>query len=193
MRYAINRNDGGVSIMVMVPLSYSIGGKRKTIVRVRDDKLVTEDGEISIPCPLHELTPTSIAGLTLEFPTPEDEVAKHPEAERAKVVSIRLLGNNDVPPDRTFRDAWTHDGKTIVHDMVKAKSILREALRRQRECMFAALDVDYQRADERGDAAAKAAVAQRKQKLRDVTKNPLIDAAASVDDLKALTIDKLAA
>lgn len=116
--------------------------------------------------------------------TPEDCIAKWPEADRAAVVSIDPIDPADIPQDRTFRDAWTLDGRGITHDMPKARDIQRERMRRARSPKLEALDVAYQRADEAGDAAEKRRVGARKQALRDVTTHPSIDAAKTPEELK---------
>lgn len=91
----------------------------------------------------------------------------------------------DIPSDRAFREAWKLDGPAIVHDMDRARAIHRGRMRAARAPLLAALDIGYQRADERGDAAAKADVVARKQALRDVTADPAIAAAEAPDELKA--------
>ncbi|MEJ0012348.1 MAG: hypothetical protein WDM94_06895 [Bauldia sp.] len=70
--------------------------------------------------------------------------------------------------------------------MDKARAIHCDRMRAARAPRLAALDIAYQRADESGDAAAKAAVAARKQALRDVTADPAIAAAETPDALKAV-------
>lgn len=95
--------------------------------------------------------------------------------------------------DRTFRGAWTLDAGVIVVDMDRARALHLEALRAARAPLLAALDVQYQRADEENDAEAKAEVIARKQVLRDITDDPRIAAAATPEQLKALTIDALTA
>jgi hypothetical protein len=79
----------------------------------------------------------------------------------------------------------------ITINMVKARDIQRDRIRSLREPLFADLDVAYQRADENGDAEAKAAIAARKQALRDATKDPAIDAAKTPEELKAAIPDAL--
>lgn len=91
----------------------------------------------------------------------------------------------DLPQDRTFREAWKHDGFSLSIDMQKARYIWRGKLRELRAPKLASLDIEYQRADESGDVAAKARIVSRKQSLRDVTSDPRIDAAQTTDDLKA--------
>lgn len=101
-------------------------------------------------------------------------------------VSIRLL--SEKPTDRTFREAWNHD---LSVDMGKAREIHRDRMRQLRQPMLSALDVEYMRADEAGDAAQKLEIIKRKQQLRDVTKHPAIESASTPDDLKQATIDVL--
>lgn len=96
-----------------------------------------------------------------------------------------------LPPDRDYRDAWTHDGIAVVHDMVKAKEIHKNKLRTLREPLLKQLDIDYQRADESSDTAGKSAIALKKKTLRDVTKHPDIDAAETIEQLKTAAIEFL--
>lgn len=102
----------------------------------------------------------------------------------------RFVDPEDVPTDRTFREAWKPD---LTLDMDRARDIWRDKMRAAREPLLAALDIEYQRADERGDTGAKADVVSRKQALRDVTDDPAIDAAQTPEDLKAVWPDCLSA
>ena len=72
----------------------------------------------------------------------------------------------------------------ITINMVKAREIHRTLIRAARAPLMAALDVEYQRADERGDADAKASVAARKQALRDAPADPRIEAAQTIKELR---------
>lgn len=123
--------------------------------------------------------------------TPEACLAKWPAAERAKVMSHQPIDPSTVPQDRAFRNAWVLAGDRISTDMPMARAILRDRLRAARAPQLEALDMAYMRADETKDDATKADVAKRKQVLRDVTAHPDIEAAETVDALKALTLDKL--
>ena len=93
-------------------------------------------------------------------------------------------------PDRDYRNAWIDTGNGIGHDMGKARAIHRDKLRAERAPLLAELDVAYQRADERGDAQEKRRVATEKQRLRDITDDPRIDAAETVDALRALRMTR---
>jgi len=87
--------------------------------------------------------------------------------------------------DRTFRNAWvTEKGKSTEVDLAKAKDVAKDKVRQARTPKFQELDILYQRADEAGDADAKAAVVVKKQTARDATADTKITNADSVDNLK---------
>lgn len=99
--------------------------------------------------------------------------------------NVHVVEFVELPQDRYFRNAWSTDGKAVSVDMDKARSIHKDRLRAMRAPKLAALDVDYDKADESGDATAKKAIAAKKQALRDVTKDAAIAAATTPDELKA--------
>lgn len=108
---------------------------------------------------------------------------------------IRINGQDvdadsvDAPADRTYRGAWVNSGARIVVDMEKARDIHRDNLRRDRAPLLEALDVQFMRALEQGNPTA--GIAAQKQRLRDITSDPRIDAAATPDALAAVTLDVL--
>jgi len=104
---------------------------------------------------------------------------------------VRDAASLTVPQDRTFRGAWQFDGAVVEVDMPLARDIHRDNLRAERAPRLDALDADWFRAAETNDTDAQAAVAAQKQALRDVTSDARIDAAATPDELKALTLDAL--
>ena len=69
-------------------------------------------------------------------------------------------------------------------NMTKAKDIWRDKIREDRKPKLAELDVQYMRAVENDDATEKAAIATKKQTLRDAPADSRIDAATTPDDLK---------
>lgn len=115
-----------------------------------------------------------------------------PEARRT-VLAWRRIDANDVPQDRAFRGAWELSVDGVMVNLTKARSLHRDRLRAIRRPLLLALDAEYLRADERGDITAKAAVAQRKQALRDITADPAIDAASTPAELKAAIPEALRA
>ena len=74
----------------------------------------------------------------------------------------------------------------ITIDLDKAKEIKKQSLRQQRQPLLEAQDVLYMRAQEAGSDTTQ--VVAEKIRLRDITK--LCDTATSVEDLKAISIEK---
>lgn len=97
------------------------------------------------------------------------------------------------PHDRTFRNAWQLDGDAITVDMAKAREIHRDRLRQARKPILESLDAEWFRATEVDDVDGKGLIAERKQALRDATHDPRIDAAATPEQLSALTLEVLTA
>jgi len=137
------------------------------------------DGSVSV---VHPVRNTMGETLTTDAEIEQRAWAKLP----TDAINPRFVDASAIPTDRTFRDAWVASGQSITHDMEKCRALHRRELRALRAPKLAALDVEYQRADERGDAAQKKAIAARKQILRDVTTHPDIDAAVSPGELKAV-------
>jgi len=102
--------------------------------------------------------------------------------------SHRVAEDHEVPADRTFRNAWTDAGGKIAHDMPKAKELRKNQLRAERAPLLEALDVEYLRAVEAKDQAKQAAIAAKKQSLRDITADPRITNAQTVTDLLAVNL-----
>ena len=62
----------------------------------------------------------------------------------------------------------------------------KEKIREVRKPLLEALDIDYQRADEAGDASKKTEVATKKQALRDVTSSTALNDATSEAEVRAV-------
>jgi hypothetical protein len=107
--------------------------------------------------------------------------------------STLIVEKEEIPSDRSYRNAWNFDGvsKKIGHDMAKAKEIHKEKLRALRAPKLAALDVEYQKADEENKPQLKAQIAAKKKKLRDVTASPAIEAAQTIEELKVAGLSDL--
>lgn len=102
-------------------------------------------------------------------------------------VEVSPLDPAAIPADRTYRNAWTRGlGGPIVHDMAKAKEIHRDKLRAARKTALLALDTEVSKALARGDAATASAHETDRQRLRDVTADPRIANAQTVEQLKAV-------
>ncbi|HEX4917147.1 MAG TPA: hypothetical protein VFV43_04550 [Limnobacter sp.] len=72
--------------------------------------------------------------------------------------------------------------------MEKARDIKRDMIRAERAPLFAALDIQFMRAVESGDTAKQQEIAAEKQRLRDATAHPSIEAAQTVEELKNLDV-----
>lgn len=104
----------------------------------------------------------------------------------ADAMGVRIVDENALPSDRGFRDAWSASDSGIVIDMSKAREIHKNHLRAMRQPLLEALDIDYIKAQERGDTVAMASITTKKQVLRDVPADPAIQAATTPEQLKAV-------
>jgi hypothetical protein len=128
-----------------------------------------KNGVIAVIIPSAEFLETNLI---------EDLAAK--EVPAGVVYSI--IDIDDIPKDRTFRDAWEY-GDSININFSKAQTVTKERLRRERTPLLTALDVEFQRAQE--TQADTSQIVAEKQRLRDITK--MVDKAKTLDDLKAIT------
>lgn len=78
--------------------------------------------------------------------------------------------------DDSFFGAYDFDQELGAKvNINKAKEIQKNNWRDARKPILERLDVEYVRADERGDTALKQQIAAQKQELRDITDTPLPD------------------
>lgn len=127
---------------------------------------------------LVDLTTIDNSEFTLEDLAKKDV----PEGVEYKIINI-----SDLPQDVYFREAWEADltkSKVKVSvNLEKAKEIHLNAIRKARETVFNKLDIEFQRALETG--ADTSVIISKKQTLRDITKDPKILNAKTIEDLKA--------
>ena len=172
---AVTRVDGGVTVLRLIETEYCAPTPSERALGAPERRVLVR----------HDITPERV----------EEIISKYKWKDWKKHASWRFVDNDyvDEATDRTYRNAWKDaPGRNKPdHDMPKARDIHREILRQKRAASLETLDVEYQRADEAGDQQKKRDIAAQKQKLRDVTSHPRIEAAATVDDLKALTLDEL--
>jgi hypothetical protein len=92
----------------------------------------------------------------------------------------------EIPAERTLRDGWEANKDTgiISVNMDKAKDIWRDKIRQARVEPLAALDKAYMKALE--TSADTTQIIADKQALRDAPSLASIDAASTVDELKAI-------
>lgn len=124
-------------------------------------------------------------------PTPE-QITEDEALERARkdippdAIDPQIVDEAAVPADRTFRNAWTAAPGQIVHDMAKCRAIHRDRIRALRKPLLESLDAQWMKAIATGDSGAAAAAEAKRQRLRDAPADPSIDAARTVDELKAV-------
>ena len=121
-------------------------------------------------------------GVAIIHPTGELSIEECAKQSVPAGVPFRIVNDDEIPSDRTFRNAW-QDTNGITVDMPKAQEITKDRLRAERAPLLTALDVQYQRATE--DGRDTTIIISEKQRLRDVTK--LADTATTLDELKALS------
>jgi hypothetical protein len=80
-------------------------------------------------------------------------------------------------------------GDTIAHNMPKARELHRHLLRHQRAEKLLVLDGAYNGAVANGDTVRAAAIEAKRGELRDLTKDPRIDAATTIDELAVVGLD----
>ena len=98
-------------------------------------------------------------------------------------LSYEIVEDSAIPTDRSFRNAWKQNSKTIETDMTKAKEIHKTNIRTARVPKLAELDIEFQRALE--TSADTSTIIAKKQTLRDAPSASGISTAASESDLKA--------
>ena len=135
-------------------------------------------------------------GVNVIIPTPETLAKFETEDEaiayvREKSVpddatKVRVIDKTAIPEKRTFRNAWVDDTDKAVTDRSKASDIHMDRIRESRNAELAKEDINFQRAIEADDASAKAAVATKKQTLRDLPATFDLSGASTDDELDAL-------
>lgn len=169
----------------------TIKGKPETVFVA----ITCQDGSVAIMQYVTKQQRTLVkddAGNFIDPGWTREASAENINAEIAKsninAVSWEIINPEDVPTDRTFRNAWKMAGKKLDIDMDKAREMTKERLRAERAPLLAAQDAEFMKALESGDKTRMDKVAAEKQKLRDITASPALAAAKTPDDLKAITV-----
>lgn len=177
---AYPRPDGGITVI------HPIEGARLARSVVKNGETIVLDPPQRIDTVFRQWP---VDGAQVEWAETEDEFAARiarkdmpPDTFGARVLDPSELPSGAAEED--YRDAWRDNGVGIGVDLTVARELHRAKLRRLRRPKLEALDVEYQKANDAGDLALKAQISLKRQALRDVTKDPAIDAAATVDELK---------
>jgi hypothetical protein len=124
---------------------------------------------------------TLFAEITKAFPTVDQKGLPKP-----LVVGYKLVDFNDIPKDRTYRNALRHTEKGFQHDLAKAKEIHLGRIRRARETTLGKLDRDWMKATGQGNKPNADAIEAERQALRDLPVTVDLDSATTIEELKAL-------
>lgn len=100
-------------------------------------------------------------------------------------LDVQIVDATSIPTDRTFRNAWKAGVGKVEHNLPKCLTLAQDAIRVARAPKLAALDVEFMRAVEIGDAAKQAQIAAQKQRLRDATADARLTNAQTPEALKA--------
>lgn len=147
------------------------------------------DGGVSVVVP----SPRYVAQLMAEGMSEAEAIA----AVRAKDVppdatDVAEADQDDIPTDRTFRDAWRRDGtRPIRVDMPAARQIHRQRLEQRAAERARVLREQYLEADEDGDTARAQQIRQRVRGMRQRIAALDLDAAQTPEELAAITDDEL--
>ena len=86
----------------------------------------------------------------------------------AGATNITIVDAATIPTVRTYRGAWEHTAGVISVNMPKARAIVTDQVRQERDKRLAAEDIAFMRADEQNDDVEKKQIAAKKQALRDL-------------------------
>ena len=98
-------------------------------------------------------------------------------------LSYEIVEDSVIPTDRTFRNAWIQNNKTIETDIAKAREIHKNNIRNARTPKFAELDIEFQKALETSSSTTD--IVSKKQTLRDAPADSGIASADTEAKLKA--------
>lgn len=146
--------------------------------------IVIPTGELSFEATIAKDIPAGshFKVVDLNNPLEKAELDKVSEVNTANVTYWPALEGN-------FDDISAPIAFTI--NMSKAIECHLNYIRAYRNIELAKLDIDYQRADESGDSALKAAVVAKKEKLRNMPSDTRIVNCSDFDTLKTLTYEYL--
>jgi len=129
------------------------------------------------------------SGVSIVIPSPEALAAMTIEEIAAKDipagVEYTIVSADDLPADRTFRDAWRQNGGSVDVDLPAAKTIAHTHRRTKRSEEFAPHDrIIAAQIPGESASAAESARSQIRQKYAVLQEQ--IDLAGSAEDLKTV-------
>lgn len=127
-----------------------------------------------------------VEGVLAEWAETEDEFVARIAAKDAPAgaTDVQIVDAEAVPTDRTFRNAWKAGNKRVDHNIDKCKTMAHEKRREKRDAEFKPHDeIIMKKIPGKDASAAETARAVIRAKYDEM--QAAIDAAASVDEIKA--------
>lgn len=106
-------------------------------------------------------------------------------------VRYKRVARADIPSDRTYRNALRHTDAGFHFDMPQARQMHVDAVRRMRTAQLGELDKEWTRATGQGKKTEADAIEVQRQALRDAPQTLNVDAAQTIEELKAIWPDGL--
>jgi hypothetical protein len=131
-------------------------------------------------------------GEFYRFPPTQENVERRIRDEGLQVTSWRIIGYEDIPKERLYRNAIRDAGDgPLHHDMDHAREIMLGFLREDRGGAFGELDFAYAMAQRAGDTKTMAVLDQQLQELRDlpVVAAEAIKGCATIAEMEAAVPD----
>lgn len=140
------------------------------------------DGGVSILTPTAKENIERDLGVSLSDIEYENIIRSSIPADALTPVDIE----EDIIPkeEEMFYKAWKQNNDKIDIDLNIAKDIQLDRMRKERDPLLAALDVEYVKADEQEDVTRKDEIKTEKQRLRDITEPLKAMVPESLDDIK---------
>lgn len=118
-----------------------------------------------------------------------ERVARDPDSRGVTLLGWRPASEEDramVHKDRDYRNALEDAGGKLRHNMVKARELHRQVLRHINGDRLLRLDRQWLDASAEGKKAQADSVQAIRQGLKNLVNDPRIDAAQTIDELKAI-------
>jgi hypothetical protein len=130
-------------------------------------------------------------GVSIVVPAIEDMDLVLSQSVPKDVTNVQIVEYEDLPTDRTFRNAWVQEDKSISVDMDKARDIHMDKIRWLRNQELQKLDPQFMKALEQNDTDRLKEIATLKQELRDIPQTFDLTVATTPDELKELIPQQL--
>ena len=120
----------------------------------------------------------------------EAEVQKVFGQDDNKPIRWRKITTDEIPIDRTYRNAWIDDGKVISHDMDKVRDIHLTELKIERVSLLEQKDKKWMRAMGQKNTVEADRIEAERQALRDMPTilKPLLDEAKTIEEIKKIKL-----